>query len=229
MPSAFITRHLPPDSAFRTALEAAGWQVEGQSLVQLEALPFEVPQGVDWIFFSSKNAVAFFFEAYPAPENTKTQKHENTKTPLWAALGPATAAALADRVQRVDFIGDGDPVRSAEAFLPLAMGQTVLFPAAKHSMESVPQQLEGRVRSLLLPVYDNYPVETPEPRAADVLVFTSPMNTKAYFQTNALRYGQRLVAIGDSTARALAGLGYPDVTVATAPDEMALAQSVLFF
>lgn len=218
MPSAFITRLLPPHSPFRTALEAAGWQVEGQSLVRLEALPFEVPQGVDWIFFSSKNAVAFFFAspASPAP-------------PLWAALGPATAAALAERVQRVDFIGDGDPVRSAEAFLLLAAGQTVLFPAAKHSMESVPQQLGTRIRSLLLPVYGNYPVENPEPRAADVLVFTSPMNAKAYFQANTLRQGQRLVAIGDSTARALAGLGYPNVTVATAPDEAALAQSVLFF
>ncbi|MCW5924880.1 MAG: hypothetical protein KIS77_21350, partial [Saprospiraceae bacterium] len=59
---AFITRALSASSEFKKQLEAAGWQVEGRSLVALSPLPFEEAPASEWVFFSSQNAVRFFFQ-----------------------------------------------------------------------------------------------------------------------------------------------------------------------
>jgi uroporphyrinogen-III synthase len=58
----------------------------------------------------------------------------------------------------------------------------------------------------------------------EVLVFTSPMNGEAYFGLHALLAGQRVVAIGPTTAEALKQF---DPAVATSPTEEALARAVL--
>ncbi len=216
----FISRDLSPDSEFRHLLQAQGWRVTGVSLVELSALPFHTLPLVDWVFFSSKNAVRFFFQ--------QVEKQALTLPAMqWAALGEATAKALAGYVPSIGFTGSGDPSSAAAAFRELASGQTVLFPGARHSQQSVQRLLAAAVWGIHLEVYDNRPVEVATERTESVLVFTSPMNAQAYFSRQALQTGQRVVAIGATTAAALQALGISTVVTAREPTETALAEAVL--
>ncbi|MBP6826070.1 MAG: uroporphyrinogen-III synthase [Saprospiraceae bacterium] len=242
--TAFITRDLSDNSAFKSLLTARGWQVEGRSLVMLTPLVFHDIPAAGWIFFSSKNAVQFFF-----------QNIENQKLAIpsvkWAALGEATAEMLKKYVGEADFTGDGDPVTTAEAFLgqphprlpqreggrgtlyvppPVgggAGGGVVLFPAARHVRESIMSLLSTRFQCIHLEVYDNKPVGDPPASEADVLVFTSPMNAEAYFVQHVLQNKQQVVAIGRTTAEALKALGIDGIFISEEPSERSLAEAVL--
>lgn len=212
----FITREQGPASPFSRRLEAAGWRVRGQSLLQHEAVPFTDVPDCDWTFFYSPRAVRFFLE-------------QLTDRPVvrWAAIGPGTAKALEARGIVPDFVGDGDPDATAAAFLPLAAGQRVLFPRARHSRQSVQRALGDEIISLDLIVYDNRPKADFEAPPCRVLVFTSPLNARAYFGRYPLREGQRVVAIGPSTAVTLSDLGVIFDAVAAEPSEEGLAAAVL--
>ena len=244
----FISRDLDEDSGFASQLQAAGWQVRGLSLVTLTALPFDEIPEVDWIFFASKNAVRFFFGGgvspdedglSPSREGGKSADVVPSTSPLpprrrgagggvsWAALGPATARELLRYTRRVDFTGSGDPVTTAAAFRPLAQGKKVLFPAARHSQRSVPALLADDITALHLAVYDNAPLPDPPRLEETVLVFTSPMNARAYFTRHPLWIHQRVVAIGQTTAATLADLGITGVLVSEESTESALARTVL--
>ena len=61
MKKIFISKKLDSSSIFKTKLENAGFEVWGESLLQLELIPFEKIPSVDWIFFYSQNGVQFFF------------------------------------------------------------------------------------------------------------------------------------------------------------------------
>jgi len=220
--NAFISRSLSPDSEFYRLLRARGWQVHGQALVTLEPLPFAQVPECDWIFFASKNAVRFFF-----------RQVNETQIPLpetkWAALGEATAEALARHVSVIDFTGNGEPEAAARAFQKHTAGPEtvrVLFPAARQSMKSVAGYLSENFQALHLEVYDNQPVLNAVLRTDDVLVFTSPMNARAYFSHQALLPDQKVVAIGAATAEALRQLGIPEIIIAAQPNERSLAEAV---
>ena len=59
-----------------------------------------------------------------------------------------------------------------------------------------------------------------------ILVFTSPLHAEAYFYHHDLLPGQRIVAIGNTTADALRQLGFYECKTAKAPNEQALANAV---
>ena len=323
--TAFITRDLSPGSDFETLLAEHGWQVEGRSLVELSPLPFREVPAADWIFFSSKNAVRFFFQhlrsddfkssdrstspsddARPTDRSTSPSddfKSSDRSEPSnsgdsaksggdfesppdwagpstaksdgdlesppdrirtayprvkWAALGPATAQTLAEYVGTVDFVGTGEPVSTAEKFnptpgpsptgrgaltpgismdagdevSPLAMGEepgvgSILFPAARHSRQSVMSLLAGKFHCIHFEIYDNRPVDDPSHVDAEVLVFTSPLNAQAYLARHKPAESQRVVAIGETTARALREAGIAEVYVSGEASEEALARTVL--
>lgn len=224
--TAFITRDLAPDSDFRQILTEQGWSVAGQSLVTLTPLPFGVLPMADWLFFTSRNAVRFFFEHLHT-------SHTSLFSFRWAALGESTAKALKERGVQVDFVGTGDPATTAAAFRPafssLEKGTpgTILFPSARHSQQSLFTLLSSDFQCTRLEVYDNLPISDPPAQAADALVFTSPLNAEAYFTKNPLHKKQRVFAIGHTTAAALSLLGISKVTVAEEATEKGLAAAVL--
>lgn len=216
----FISRIQGEDAVFRKLLEAKGVQVTGIPLIILSPSPFETIPASDWVFFSSKNAVQFFFQ-HPAGVTLQAVK--------WAAIGPATAEALATFRPQIDFIGNGDPVETARLFDLRAHDQTVLFPAARHSRDGVMRHLTTPAHCFRLEVYNNTPVPNPAPRLEDVLVFTSPMNVESYFSSHALLKNQQVVAIGKSTFATLQSFGIEHLIMAESPTETAMAEAVLLF
>ncbi len=213
----FISRELSADSAFRQILQAAGWQLTGFSLIEFEAVPFaELPEA-DWLFFYSPRAVRFFRKGIELPARPAYRI---------AAVGPGTARALAQAGIPVDFAGTGVPEETAAAFARTAEGQRVVFPQARNSRQSVQRLLAGRIQAIPLVVYENFPrQEFPQPNAR-VLVFTSPMNVRAYCSRYPFRPGQGLVAIGQPTAEAIRAQGR-EPAVADEPSEEGLARAVL--
>ena len=222
--SVFISRDQDEFSEFSTLLHAAAWQVSGSSLVALTPLPVEAVPEADWIFFASKNAVRFFFEGIGWMVEDTNPVFASI---LWAALGPATARELLRYTHRVDFTGSGDPAGTATAFLPIARGKRVLFPAARHSQQSIARLLGDAITALHLAVYDNAPLADPPRLGESILVFTSPMNARAYFARHSLQTHQRVVAIGQTTASALKVLGIKNAVMPKEPTEAALADTVL--
>lgn len=192
----------------------------GIPLITLSPTPFESIPGSDWIFFSSKNAVQFFFQ-HPAARSLQGVK--------WAAIGPATAEALVVYRPAISFMGNGDPVDTARLFDPLVSSQTVLFPCARHARDGVQRHLTTPAQCIRLEVYNNTPVPKPAPRLEDILVFTSPMNVTSYFSCHALLEFQQVVAIGKSTFATLQSFGIARPDMAEAPTETAMAEAVLRF
>jgi uroporphyrinogen-III synthase len=218
MHTAFITRSLAKDSDFRNLLEKAGWVVNGQSFVKFEAIPFILPDpfAFDWVFFSSQQAVRFFFAQIPPT-------FFSVALPVrWAALGPGTARVLSGYTNCIDFVGTGDPAGTS-----LASGERVLFPGASQSLESVQQALKALVSATTLAIYHNTPIGDPALHTEQVLVFTSPMNVQAYCSKHALLPRQQCVAIGEATRLALHEQGIKNIITATEPTEKGLAEAVI--
>lgn len=217
----FISRALYTDAPFRQILESEGFQVTGIPLVELMPLPFEEIPVSDWVFFSSKNAVVFFFEQITLLQSLGSVK--------WAAIGPATAKVLETYVPTVDFTGTGDPEETARLFQEKARGQSVVFPAARHSRAGVQRFLTSEVQCVHVPIYDNRPLPCPEPRTEDVLVFTSPMGVAAYCSQQVVQAEQVVVAIGQSTFEALQTHAIKRLYKAAATTEEAMAAAVLAY
>lgn len=217
----FISRSAGPESTFRQRLEAAGFTVTGNSLVAFEPLAFFLPVRTDWIFFYSRRAAGYFIEEL---ERQQQGYPQGVRT---AAIGPGTAATLRKLGVAVDFVGNGRPEEVADAFRQVAAGASVLFPRAEHSRRSIARMLSGEIREVDCVVYRNRPVTAPDLPECDWLVFTSPLNARAWAMARAIDPQQRVVAIGSATAEALQQLGIADILTAREPSEEALAAIIL--
>jgi len=213
----FISRPAPPESVFRRLLEPQGFEVDGRSLITFSAVPFVLPASFDWVFFYSSHGVQFFFEQLAKARVTLPQ------TTRFGAIGPATARLL----ETVHFVGDGAPETTAAAFRMVTDGKRVLFPRAAHSRQSVQLLLGNTVVALDLVVYHNEPLPEIALSDAAALIFTSPLNAQAYFSKHRLLPGQKVFAIGQTTARALSDMHIVQEAVAPQPSEEALANLVL--
>jgi len=203
---------------FQKALRVKGHQVHGQSLIEFQSVAYsqQPVHNTDWVFFSSQNGVHYFFEQNP----------NVAQTTQLAVIGNGTLQAIQQYGHMPTFVGNGGSISQiAEAFQQVAKGQTVLFPQAKNSLQSIQKHLNGNIQSRNLVVYNNVAIQDinlPH-QEFDVLVFTSPLNVQTYCQHYTIQTNQKIVAIGTTTGAALQSLGYSEFSLAYAPDEMSLA------
>lgn len=223
MEGVFVSRFLAPDSEFKAMVSAANIPIEAYSLIEFEAVPFASFPPTDWVFFYSKRAVTFFLNQVFKTNQFKIQ----LKNIKFACMGQGTATTLSQYHLNTHFIGNGKPDAVAAAFLPYAKGQRVLFPRANRSRKSIQKKLHTHILVQDLVVYSNKPKKSIAMISRHLLVFTSPLNAEAYFHQHELQPGQRIIAIGDSTAAALRKLGFCEFTVAAQPSERAMAEAVL--
>jgi uroporphyrinogen-III synthase len=217
----FITRDLKEADFFKTALEEVGFSVFGQSLIAFSKIDFGIIPDCDWLFFYSKNGVKYFFE------NIDNQWVINKKI---GTIGASTSDFLMQNFGlKADFVGTGEPLQTAKNFLQIAANQTVIFPRAKQSKQSIQQELGNAIIAKDLVVYENQPLSDFDAIEADILVFTSPMNVEAYFNKMVLKPNQKIVSIGNTTAKALESLDIEGFFIAETPSEKGLVKAVLFF
>lgn len=217
--SIFISRELNANSVFLKNLEPSQYTIYGESLLKFTPTPFSSIPPVDWIFFYSKNGVQFFFQ----------QWNKNLiKNLKFAALGKRTAEVLKQYVDTVHFIGNGKPNETATDFLIVAKNKHVLFPRAKQSRKSVQLLLKKDILVEDLIVYDNQvkPALNKKLGDYDILVFTSPLNVEAYFKLKKYKQEQSIIAIGNTTAKALRDKGIMQINIAKEASEAGLAEAV---
>ncbi|MFM2206561.1 MAG: hypothetical protein RL213_536 [Bacteroidota bacterium] len=191
--SVFITRFVAEDGHFRNVLVGNGFSVSGFPLIETKPISFSELPSCDWVFFSSKNAVRYFFRQKPRLSGQR-----------FGCIGKATAEALRAEGVRAEFIGSqADTRMTGKQFAALAGASKVLFPQAKGSMRSVQSQFVRKEQVIDLPVYETIRRDEQPVPSADILVFTSPSNVDAFFDKNKLSSGQLVVAMGDATAAAL--------------------------
>ena len=218
----FISRILPETSYFRKALEKYQIQLDDRSLIKIfpiiNKLDSFILKRVDWVFFSSKNAIECFFSLSPQlPKKVK-----------YGVIGRASEEMLRRYGIVPDFNGEEDGIDTqdiAKDFAKLANGSTVLFPGAKDSLRTIQQALNKATKIIDLPVYETEMDENCDPSAAEVLVFTSPSNVDAYFTNNLLEPGQQVICIGKSTGKKFDQMNVT-YTLPYSPDEIGLAEVV---
>lgn len=218
--SVFISRDLTEHSYFRRAIEKLGVEVEARSLIRtvpvITTLDPYILRDIDWIFFTSKNAVEYFFELKPA----------FSKKVKFGVMGSGSEDTLRRHGHFADYTGEGiDTADVAHDFAQLANGTTILFPGAENPMRSIHQGLSADTKIIDLPVYETVLREDAEMSSADVLVFTSPSNVDAYFADNLLLPNQQVVAIGKSTGKKFDEMGVKYI-LPFSPDEVGLAEAV---
>lgn len=220
MKSVFISRFLDANSPFSSILANAGWEIQAKSLVKFNQIEFDQVAQSDWIFFYSKTAVDYFDQGLK-------RIHQPWPNALKGALGPGTAHALQQYGQMVHFEGSGHPEVAARAFRLVAQGQTVLFPQAAQSRNTIAQLLNTDISAIDLVVYDNQPCWHEQVQLTTIAVLTSPLNAQVFTTLTKAPKNHPLVAIGNSTAAALIQAGYENVHISTEPTEEFLAQTVL--
>jgi len=215
----FISRDLSAQSYFRKAVEKNGTAIEARSLIRtvpiITKLDPYILKNVDWIFFTSKNGVEYFFNLQPQlPKKVK-----------FGVMGSGSENALRSLGFRADYTGEGvDSADVGAEFAKLANGTTILFPAAEDPMRSIHQALSSATKMIDLPVYETVWEDDAEASSAEVLIFTSPSNVEAYFADNLLDVGQQVIAIGKSTGKKLDEIGVK-YTLPFSPDEIGLAEA----
>lgn len=218
----FITRDIKETDFFKTALKEIGFAVFGQSLIEFSSVPFGLDTDFDWLFFYSKNGIRFFFNQLTGNDASIIS---NKKI---GAIGKGTAQFLKRYYQHeADFVGNGEPLETARAFAQIAVGTRVIFPRARTSQKSIQEQLSNIVTAIDLVTYENQPKTDVSIPNADILVMTSPLNTRTYFNRYPLIAGQQVIAIGNTTATQLRQLGIQDFVIAKQPTEKGLIDAVI--
>ena len=216
----FISREIGEHNYFRRALEQNNIEIEGRSLIRTFPIvnvldPFYLKH-INWIFFSSRNGVDYFFKLKPVlPKNVK-----------FGVVGRGSEDSLRKYGHLASYVGEsGDITEVAEAFAALVKGQTVLFPRAQDSLLSIQKSLAEDTKVIDLPIYETVIEENIDQTYADVLIFTSPSNVEAYFTDNLLDPGQKVIAIGNSTGKKFEEMGV-EYSLPYSPDEIGLAEAV---
>lgn len=187
------------------------------SLIETQALPFDedIPL-TDWIFFSSSNAVKYFFHQNPRLSSQKI-----------GAIGSATAESI-KKYCKVDFTGDAmDITDSAYRFADIIGSQTVLFPSASDSLKHVQSALPAQ-QVIDLPVYSTHEknVDLPE---CQLYVFSSPSNVRSFFKFNKQLIPQNTVCIafGKSTEQELNRFGVTHVLIPDSLEPNSIAHTII--
>lgn len=135
----------------------------------------------EWIVFTSATAVAAFAERL-SPEAVSKARANQSNGPRFAAVGPATAAALTARLRAPDLVAVRANAAGLGAELVQLAGGAVLFPAADIASAALPDALRAAgIRTDVVTAYHTVPGAgiaalgaALATRELDALVFTSP-------------------------------------------------------
>jgi uroporphyrinogen III methyltransferase/synthase len=177
-----VTRAREQASELRARLERLGATVLELPSIALEPLEFDVPDlgRFAWVVFTSVNGVNAFFERGLVRAGLDARAFGTARV---AAIGPGTAAALADRGIRPDLVPERFVAESLlDAFpAPSRVGERALLARAEVARDVLPAGLgELGYDVEVLPLYRTLPA-TPDPGAldrvrrgeVDALTFTS--------------------------------------------------------
>ncbi len=213
----FITKTFKEDSYLLQALKRLDFTVEGTSLIEFKQIRIKELPKTDWIFFSSKHAVRYFFNQKPELGNVK-----------FGCIGTSTSSELRAFGKRADFIGQSTDIKLVGKQFSSKVGNSrVLFPIARGSMQSIQWQMVKRDNVINLEVYATLKHSIDISAEHEIVIFTSPSNVEAYFEKNTVHPHQKLIAMGEATGKALEKLKHKKYTMPKSFDDLGMLQAVL--
>ena len=211
----FISKTFKEKDYLPKALTRLNFDVNAKSLIEFKQVEIHFLPITDWIFFSSKHAVRYFFNQNPKIGAVK-----------FGCIGKETSVELRQFGHRASFIGQNtDTKMVGKQFAAIAGSAKVLFPIAKESMQSVQQQLSRNAINLVVYETLKHPIDVDA--ATNILVFTSPSNVEAFFEKNKWQPHYKAVVMGDATESALYRKGVKKPTKPISFDDLGLLQCIL--
>ncbi len=216
--SIYISRIPEEGSPFKNLLADKEVKLIAEPLIKISMVNFSYTPPSQWIFFSSKNAIKYFFAQNP-------KVNDETK---YGVISKSSGDYLAAYNKRASFIGEGvNLIQIAKSFSHELKNDSVLFPQAMDSLQTIQKQL-----SFSNTTYNIYTYKTTirtdfELPYTDILIFTSPSNVDAYFQKYRVDVRQTVIAMGSTTRYRLSGYGVKHVAVPAAFSEMGLFESLV--
>jgi len=213
----FVSKNFREHDYLPNALKRLNFECIGKSLIEFKSIPFQQVPKTEWIFFSSKHAVKYFFQQVPQLETVK-----------FGCISKQTAQELRAFNKRADFIGQStDTKLIGKQFSSVAGNSKILFPIAKESMQSIQHQLVKKDNAINLPVYETVKHSLIVADNTDILVFTSPSNVDAFFEKNKWKNHFRAVAMGEATGKALERKGVKKYEQPDRFDDLGLFRAIL--
>lgn len=219
-PTVFISRSAERSSTFIESLRSRTSSITTQSLLDFKLIRANELPTHGWLFFYSQTGVDFFFKQF----GIEDIQHQQLKI---GVFGPKTGQHLGQYGILPDFIGSAIAETTAASFLSnLSSNDRVTFVRGKKSVNSLKSLLPDDVIQDDLLVYDNQIQVSCALPYHDILVFTSPMNLQAYYNSNPLLSQQSIIVIGPTTAMAGLTLGMEQLSIARHPSMEGLANQV---
>jgi hydroxymethylbilane synthase len=216
--SVFISRNSKQGQYFQDALSRLEFKVKGLPLIEFKMIAIKKVPSTEWIFFSSKHAVRYFFKQNPEIGKVR-----------FGCIGASTNAELRAFGHRAEFIGQSTDTRLVgKQFAERAGAGRVLFPVARGSMHTVQSQMKKKDNIVNLEVYATVKNPADVDPSFPILVFTSPSNVDAYFERNGLNSSQQVIAMGEATGKALERRGRKKYILPRGFDDLSLVREVLY-
>ncbi len=195
MQSVFISRQLKDDSPLKLWVKKNKITLYNFPLISQSPINFYFFPNTAWIFFSSKNAIKYFFNHSP-------KIHASTQL---GVLSAESALYLQKEFNlKANFIGSGNDVaKIGRKFKTILNNQSVLFPQAQNSLKTIQNQLLNNTKQYNLIVYKSQTIKWLQIPNADIIILTSPLNVKSYFEQKPCTFNKTYIAIGLSTKEAL--------------------------
>lgn len=198
----FISKKLSDDSVFRE-LEKYDVTTIDEPLIRFTQIPFSYTPQTKWIFFSSKNAMDYFF----------VQRPEIAEGTLYGVIGKLSACHLSTFGKSADFIGEGvDVAQIAKNFREVLKDDSVLFPQAIDSMRTIQKYIAFSNTQYNLYTYKTTIRSDFEIPYTNIVIFTSPSNVDAYLSKYKIDERQRVIAMGSATKFKLSEYGIKNVS-----------------
>jgi uroporphyrinogen-III synthase len=163
-----------------------------QSLIEFEAVPFEIESNYDIAFFSSIRSGQFFFKNELQKSNV-----------VYACIGQTTNSKLKKLGIECEFVGEeaGNPQKIAEEFKSWVKNRTVIFPQSNLSLGTFSSILpENQVINKI--VYKTNLIER-KIENCQIYIFTSPSNLDAFLTINEIADNAKIIVWGKSTENRL--------------------------
>lgn len=196
--SVFLSRTPEPSGPFSQLSGQPHIKLIAEPLIRTTRIPFSHTPQTKWIFFSSKNAIRYFFEQSP-------QLARDVK---YGVISSASEALLRSLGKSSDFVGVGtDLLQIAKDFAAILNNDSVLFPQAMDSLRTIQKQIAFSNTLYNIYTYKTIIRDDFDIPYTDVLIFTSPSNVEAYLRKYKIDTRQTTIAMGSSTRYKLAQYG----------------------
>ncbi|MES2798577.1 MAG: uroporphyrinogen-III synthase [Bacteroidota bacterium] len=188
----FISKNSDELSLLPSFFAANNSSLSAFSLIDFQAIPFEIKAPYDVLFFGSIRSFNFFTQLQNIPTHVQL-----------ACIGEGTANRIKERGYQLDFIGEfaGEPDKVAATFKAWLDTKRVLIPVSSQSNRSIARALPTSQFEEVI-VYSTVHKEIHIP-PHDLYIFTSPSNVDSFLAVQEIPAKATVIAWGTTTEKRL--------------------------